>query len=189
VSSRTLRAIRDSDFVFENSQARVIANRNSPEIKLAGVEIGPFEEGKEYEVYYWIAQELQKSGMAHCREDENMGAAGLYKIQWTERVQAPGQISKLPDDFYPRSRRYLAQLKKEIMKSPEKMREYEKVEQSMQDVINSRLKKVIAISSSPTQTEQTLRNLTREERYLYERLHRLVSEWRTQILEYGGTEE
>lgn len=189
MSARTLRAIKDSDFVFENSQARVIANRNSPEIKLAGVEIEPFEEGKEYEVYHWIAQELQKSGIAHYREDENIGAAGLYKIQWTERVQAPGQISKLPDDFYPRSRRYLAQLKKEITKSPEKMREYEKVEQSMQDVINSRLKKVIAISSSPTQTEQTLRNLTREERYLHERLHRLISEWRTQILEYEGTEE
>jgi hypothetical protein len=189
VSGRTLRAIKDSDFVFENSVAKVIANRNSPEIKLAGLSLGPFEEGNEYEVYYWVAKELEKAGIVHHRDEESLDAARLYKVQWTERVQTAGQISKLQDSFYSKSRRCVLGLKKEAAKDPEKIREYEKVKQLTQDIVNSRLKKIVSIASAPAQTEQILRNLTDEERFLYEFLYNLISRWRTQILEYGETEE
>jgi hypothetical protein len=50
-----LMRIKKLDFCFENVPVRVIADRNHPEIKLAGLSVGPFEEGNEYEVYYWIA--------------------------------------------------------------------------------------------------------------------------------------
>ena len=74
------------------------------------------------------------------------------------------------------------ELKQEIAKKPEKMREYEKVGQLTQDIINSRLKKIVALASAPAQTEQILRKFTREERFLYEEIYKLVSEWRTHIL-------
>ena len=38
--------IGNMDFSFEHSPVKIIANRNCPEIKLAGLNIGPFEEGK-----------------------------------------------------------------------------------------------------------------------------------------------
>ena len=41
--------IEKTDFCFENSLVRVIADRNSPEIKLSGLSLGPFEEGNEYD--------------------------------------------------------------------------------------------------------------------------------------------
>jgi hypothetical protein len=175
--------IEDLDFSFENSSAKIVANRNCPEIKLAGLNLGPFEEGNEYEVYHWVAQELEKAGIAHLREEDNLDSTKLYKIQWTERVQTAGQISKLPDDFYPKFRRYVASLKREIAKTPEKIREHEKVKQSIQDVVNTRLKKIIAIASTSTRTEQMLKNLTHEERFLYEHLYRLVDDWRRQIMQ------
>ncbi|RLI20993.1 hypothetical protein DRO45_02945 [Candidatus Bathyarchaeota archaeon] len=62
--------IKNLDFNFENSPVKVIANRNCPEIKLAGLTVGPFEEGNEYEVRYWIARELVKSGIARFRAEE-----------------------------------------------------------------------------------------------------------------------
>ena len=62
--AKTLRAITDLDFSFEHSLVKIIVNRNCPEIKLAGLNIGPFEEGNEYEVPFWIAQELEKAGIA-----------------------------------------------------------------------------------------------------------------------------
>ncbi len=189
MSTKALRVIKKSDLIFENSVAKVIANRNSPEIKLAGLSLGPFEEGNEYEVYYWVAKELEKAGIAHHREEESLDATKLYKIQWTERVQTAGQISKLQDSFYPKSRRCILELKKEAAKDPEKIREYEKVKQLTQDIVNSRLKKIVSIASAPAQTEQVLRNLTDEERFLYEYLYNLISKWRIQILEYGETEE
>jgi hypothetical protein len=177
--------IGNLDFCFENSTVKIIANRNYPEIKLAGLNIGPFEEGNEYEVKFWIAQELEKAGVARFREEECLDATKLYKIQWAERVQTAGQISKLPEDFYPKLRRYLAKIKEDSAKAPEKLREYEKSRHLTQDVVNSRLKKIVSLASAPPQTEQVLKNFTSEERVLYERLRKLICEWKAQILEYG----
>ena len=51
------------DFCYENSQTTIVANRNFAELKLAGLNVGPFDEGNEYQVYYWIAKELEAAGM------------------------------------------------------------------------------------------------------------------------------
>jgi len=174
--------IRNLDFSFENSLANIVANRNCPEIELAGLKVGPFEEGNEYEVQYWIARELVKSGIGRFREDEMLDSSKLYKIQWKERVQTTRQTSKLPEDFYPKLRRYIAELKEEITKKPEKVRECEKVGQLTQDIVNSRLKKIVSLASAPAQTEQVLKNFTSEERFLYRETFKLINEWRTHIL-------
>lgn len=177
------------DFIFENSTTRIIANRNLPEIKLAGLNVGPLEEGNEYEVHYWIARELEKSGIAHFREEEQLDSAKLFKIQWKERAQTAGQISKLPDDFYPKLRRHLAELKEQSVKAPEKMREYETFRSLAHDIVNSRLRKVVALASSPTQSEQITKNFTNEEKFLYNQLSDLIRTWRTRILKCDGDDE
>lgn len=180
--------IEISDFSFENSLVRVIANRNCPEIRLAGLDVGPFEEGNEYEVRHWIALKLEKAGITRSREEDLLDPTKLYKIQWKERVQTARRISKLPEDFYAKLRRYLADVEEDIAKKPEKIREYEKVKQVAQDIVNSRLKKIVSLASTPFQTQQILRNLTSEEKNLCDEIHRLVHEWRTQILKKEGGE-
>ena len=186
---KTLTTIRNLDFTFEHSPARIVANRNCPEIKLAGLTVGPFEEGNEYETFYWVALELDRSGIAHFREDENVCVAKLNKVQWTERVQTPGQMSKLPEDFYPKLRRCLAELKRETSRSPEKVLEHERGKHLTRDIVNSRLRKIVSIASAPAQTEQVLKNLTGEERFLYDQLYMLINNWRTQILECDEVQE
>ena len=178
--------IKNLDFCFENLLVRVTADRNYPEIKLAGLSAGPFEEGNEYEVYYWIAQELAEAGIVHFREDDLLNATTLYKIQWKERVQIAGQISELAEDFYPKLRRYLADIKAEIAKNPEKAQEYEKAKHLAWDIVNSRLKKIIALSSGPAQTGQLQKKFTCEERFIYEQVGKIISEWKAQILDFEG---
>ncbi len=188
--SRTVTTnIEIQDFAFENSLVRMVANRNSPEIKLVGLSFGPFEEGNEYEVHYWAALELGKSGIAHLREEEQMDASKLNKIQWTERIQKSGQICKLPDHFYPKLRRCLMESKENVAKDPDKMREYERTKHLARDIINTRLKKIVSIASAPAQTENVLRNLTIEEKSLYEHLHKTVNQWKAQILTYDEGNE
>ncbi len=189
MQTRASAEIRRADFIFKNSTVRIIANRNNPEIKLAGISVGPFEEGNEYEVFYWVAKELEKSGIAHLREDDCIDSAKLYKIQWKERAQTAGQISKPADDFYPKLRRCIRELRHEPSKTPEKVREYERVTQLAQDIVNSRLKKIVSLAAAPAQTEHTVKNLTNEEKFLYEQLSKLIQEWRTQIIECEETEE
>jgi hypothetical protein len=189
MQSKTLATIKNMDFNFDNSPMRIIANRNCPEIKLAGLSIGPFEEGNEYETYYWAASDLEKSGIVHFREEDIFSVAKLNKLQWTERVQTTGQMAKLPEDFYPRLRRCLSDLKRNSTSAPERMLECEKARQLTRDIINSRLRKIVSIASAPAQTEQTLKNLAKEERFLYDQLYTLINEWRTKILDYEREEE
>jgi len=189
MQSKSRATIKDRDFNFENSLVRITANRSCPEIRLAGFNIGPFEEGNDYEVYYWTALELEKAGIARFKGEEQLDTVKLNKVQWTERIQTTGQISKLPEYFYPRLRRRLSELRSEIPKDPEKLREYERLRQLTQDIANSRLRKIVSIASAPAQTENTLRNFTEEEKFLYERLYKLISLWRKQILEYNGGPE
>lgn len=181
--------IRDLDFGFEHSLVKVIANRNCPEIRLAGLNVGAFEEGNEYEIQFWIAQELERSGIARFREEERLDATKLYKMQWTERVQTAGQIASLPENFYPKLRRFLMELKESASKAPEKMREYEKIRHLAQDVVNARLKKVVLLASASAQTEQMLKNFTVEEKFLYTQLYKLINVWKTQILRHEKVEK
>ena len=180
--------IQKLDFSYENSTLRIIANRNCPKITLVGLEAGPFEEGNEYEVHYWIAQELMRTGIARPREGELLDTSSLYKIQWKERVQSTRQISKLPESFYPKLRRFLTQLSEEAARKPEKIREQEKIRHLIQDVTNSRLKKTIVLASAPAQTEQVLSSLADEERLLYDEIYKLVNEWRNAMFADRGEE-
>lgn len=61
--------IENVDFSYEHSPVKIIANRNIPEIKLPGIDVGPFEEGNEYEIQFWIAKELEKAGIARFRQE------------------------------------------------------------------------------------------------------------------------
>ena len=186
MSPDPLTFIGDADFIFKNTPVKIMVNRNCPKIELAGLKVGPFQEGKEYEVRFWIAQELKRAGIARFREEEMLDLVKLNKIHWKERVQASQQVASLPEDFYPRLRRYLDDLKSGAIKKPEKMSGYEKARRLSRDIINLRLKKIVALASSPAQTNQILGNLTREERVVYESLYGIISEWRAKILKIKG---
>ncbi|MEM1607380.1 MAG: hypothetical protein QW341_05570 [Candidatus Bathyarchaeia archaeon] len=170
-----------SDFMFENSLITVVAVKSSPKIDLIGFSVGPFEEGREYEVRFWVARELERDGLVRIRES-GLDAAKIYKIQWTERIQAVGQLSALPEDFYPRLRRLINELKAASRISPEKMREYEYVQNLAQDIVNCRLRKIVSLASIPMQEGQTPKNLTPEEKSLYDNVRQIVSEWRSKII-------
>lgn len=175
------------DFCYENSLVKIVANRNCPEIKLAGINVGPYDEGNEYEAYFWVAKILAEAGMVHFREEDILDATKLFKAQWKEGVQIPGQINELPEDFYPKLRRFLRDLKDQATQSQqsEKYQEYDRAKQLARDITNSRLKKIVALSAAPAQTDQFLKKMTREEKIVYEQLVKIIAEWKAKILDNG----
>lgn len=174
--------------MFENSLVRVVANRNAPEIELAGLKIGPLQEGVELEVRFWAALELAKAGVVRFRDEDTLDAVKLNKIHWKERVQTIKQISPLPDDFYPKLRRFMKDSKKKANSTPERLAEYDRIVRLSRDIVNCRVKKIISLASAPAQTDQFLKSLTTEERALYGRLYDIIAEWRNDILN-GGEED
>jgi len=182
LTQKSLTSIKDFDFVFENTPVKVLINRNCPEIQLAGLKVGPFEEGREYEVTYWVAHELERAGIARFREEHTLDAVKLHKISWRESIQQARQISPLEEDFYPKLRRYLANVKRGAVSNPDKMKEYEKITRLSHDIVNCRLRKIVSLASSPPQTNQILKDLAQEERILYQRLYTIINDWKSKIL-------
>ena len=135
MSTDPTKFIRDADFIFENMSVKVVANRNNPKIDLPGIKVGPFQEGKEYEVKFWIATELEKTGIARIRIEEPLDLMILNKIHWKERVQASQKLTSLPKNFYPKLRRYLKKLNEIAIKKPEKRSEYEKAKKEFESYI------------------------------------------------------
>ena len=64
----------------------------------------------------------------------------------------------------------------------EKIRDYERSMSLAQDIVNCRLKKIVSLSSSSLQMDQILRNLSREERSLYNDLFEMIGGWKSNIL-------
>ncbi len=173
--------VKYADFLFENKLTKVVALRNSPKIELASLAVGPFEEGNEYEVKFWIAEELEKAGIVRMG-GETITAIRLHSLLHKERIQSALDLSSLPEDFYPRIRRLVEELKRSSRSSPEKMREYENAQKLFKDIFNCRLKKIVSLASTPGQKSQALRNLTLEELQLYEELERIINDWRSEII-------
>jgi hypothetical protein len=182
VSDLPQMSIDDVDFDFENLPAKIVASQSIQDLQVAGVEVGPIAEGQELDTRYWVASHLVAAGLASFRDDEMMTFNVLYKTHWKEtKLQLGRRISSLPEYFYPRLRRYLRQLKEKASMDAMWASEYTNALRLAHDVTNCRLKKIVSLSASSAQTEDLLQNLSSEERLLYERLHAMVSTWRSKI--------
>ena len=180
-------SIKDADFDFENMLVKVVANRNNPQIELPGIKVGPFTQGKEYEVRFWVAKELEKAGIGRIRMDEPLDLMMLNKIHWKEaRVQTSQRVTALADNFYPKLRRYLEELNEAAIKKPEKRSDCEKAKKLSEDITRTRLKKIVSLASSSAKTRVLTENLTKEERALYNYLHETITKWRNEILKKQG---
>jgi hypothetical protein len=189
LSTDPVASIRDADFEFENMLVKVVANRNNPKIELPGIKVGPFTQGKECEVRFWVAKELEKAGIARLRLDEPLDLMMLNKIHWKEaRVQTSQRVTALPKNFYPKLRRYLEDLNEEAIKKPEKRSDCEKAKKLSEDIKRTRLKKIVSLASSPAKTRLLTDNLTKEERALYDYLNETISKWGKEILKKQGVD-
>jgi hypothetical protein len=179
-------SIEDVDFDFENSSIKIVALRNVQKLKLERLDLDHIEEGKELEVKYWIASKLITSGYANFQNDSLMTLTALYKVHWREtKLQKGRSVSSLPKYFYPHLRRYLNFLKDKTFTDATQSNEYNNALRLAQDVVNCRLKKLVSLSASPSQTEDVLQKLSKEERILYQKLHSYISEWKSKILKTG----
>lgn len=178
-------SVKDIDFEFENTPVKIVIDKDFPEMKIVGETIGPLGKGTEAEVKYWVALELVRAGVAHFHKAELLSLTSLQKIQWKETIQPGRQLSAIPENLYPKVRRYISELKRKSTKDASYANEFSKALRLAQDIVNCRLRKIVGLAASPGQTEAVLQNLCREERILYNSLHTIISEWRSKILEVG----
>lgn len=160
--------IQDADFRYQNTPVKIVANRDSPEIKLVGLSTGPFEEGTYYEEKFWVAEELVRSGIANFQEGQLLDLHTLLKNQRRLKIHSHTEFQRLPKFFYPKARRLLAQLKEKAMKDPENSMQLRNAMNMIKDVKRARQGKINTMARIGAVTEQMLEKLTPEEKVLYQ---------------------
>jgi hypothetical protein len=183
--AEALTTVDDIDFNFENSATRVIVTREIPEtprmVKLSSAKVG-----QEIEVPYWTARELVQLGFVRFRDEDKLDYNSLSKIHWRETIPSSRQLPALQPAFYCILRRHMVDLNQLSRQDQTKLRELERTESLVRDIVNVRIRKIVSIAASPTPSEELLQGLTYEERALYSVLNRTIEEWKSKLLELGA---
>jgi hypothetical protein len=174
-------SVDDIDFDFENSQIRVVVTRELPDTprmaKLSSAKVG-----QELEVAYWMARELVQLGYAKFREEDVLNYNSISKTHWRETIPASRQLPALQPNFYCLLRRHLSELHEKSKQDQVKLRELERTESLVRDIVNCRLRKIVSIAASPTPSEELIQGLTYEERALYSILNKTIEDWKSRLL-------
>jgi len=180
-----LNPFKISDIKFENSRVRLIAIKSIPKISIGDEQLGPVDENKYFEARYWVAEELVKNGFAKIVSGEDkLEMVDIQKAQIVETIQSPRHVASLPKNFYARLRKFLKNLRNESLSNPDKKAEFQKALQLAMDIVTSRINKILILSSIREKDESILKNLTFEERFLFERVYEEVNRWRNSVFDF-----
>ena len=174
--------VDDTDFDFENSQIRIVLTRDVPDLPAKLSRTLSAKTGQEVEVPYWTARELVQLGYARFREEDVLNYNSLSKIHWRETIPASRQLPALQPNFYCLLRRHVSDLKESSKRDQVKLRELERTENLVRDIVNCRIRKIVSLAASPTPSEELIQGLTYEERTLYTTLNKTILEWKTKLL-------
>ena len=175
----------DIDFDFENSQIRIVLTREIPDLSPKLSRSLSARVGQEVEVPYWTAKELVQLGYAKFREEDILTYNSLSKIHWRETIPASRQLPALQPNFYCLLRRHIVDLSELSKRDQVKLRELERTESLVRDIVNCRVRKIVSLAASPTPSEEMIQGLTYEERTLYAVLNRTIGEWKAKLLGSG----
>jgi len=184
--AEALMSVEDVDFDFENSQTRIIIAREVPDTSPKLSKFSSARVGQEIEAPYWTAKELVRLGYARFREEDILTYNSLSKIHWRETIPASRQLPALQANFYCVLRRHLAELREMSKADQVKLRELERTESLVRDIVNCRIRKIVSLAASPTPSQELMQALTYEERILYTNLNNTISEWKPKLLGQGS---
>ncbi|WXG41078.1 MAG: hypothetical protein WED07_09960 [Candidatus Freyarchaeum deiterrae] len=155
-------------FRFENSLVKVIVIKDYPKIQIGNRTLGPFVEGRETSLRLWEAAELVQQGVVRYKEETKFNVSELYKQSWSEANKP--QLQQIEPNFYQKLRMCY---KDPGMEDSEK----EKVEGMVTDLMSQRLSKILKIALKGGSRSEMVKNMTEEEKWLYDKLNSLIRSW------------
>ncbi|MEM2134005.1 MAG: hypothetical protein QXS27_09485 [Candidatus Jordarchaeaceae archaeon] len=157
---------------FENSPVKVIVVKDHPKIEVGKRSIGPFVEGREMTLKLWEAAELVQSGIVKYKEEIKFDISELYKQTWSESNKP--QLQQIDPNFYQKLRMYYSDPNVEDS-------EKKRVEDMVTDLVSQRLSKILKIALRGGSRSEMTKNMTEEEKWLYDRLNSLLRSWEREL--------
>ena len=170
-------SFRSPSLDYENNLVRCKAVRNIPEIEIVGFKLEAFETNREFNTFYWVARELARNGLIEY-VDEILDNNEWTQVHFKERINPAGPPSPLPDEFYPKAYQSFTSLE-----DTNNAINLNRTRARYRDILESRINRITRLASA--EAVSLTRLLQPEETSLYERVHRIVSDWRDSMREIG----
>lgn len=171
-------------FEFDNVSVRMVAVRKIPKMETSGLLLKGYEENEEFTVNLWVGKELIESGLARFT-GEAIESSELSRIHYNERMQPLDRLALLPERFYPRVYLSLSEMRRGIRGDLARIETYNRFLGMFRDILEGRLRKIVRLASLGASTDQ-IKNLTPEEKTLYEELSSILSGWRSTMMSLVG---
>ena len=168
---------RSPSLNYENNIVRCKALRNIPEIETVGFKLEAIEENKEFTTFYWVARELLRNGLIEYVE-EILDNNEWTQIHFKERINPAGPPSPLPDEFYPKAYQSFTSAE-----DANNLANLNRTRARYRDILESRINRITRLASA--EADSPIRVLQTEEIFLYDKVHRIVNEWRDSMREIG----
>ena len=168
---------RSPSLDYENNLVRCKTVRNLPEIEIIGLKLEAIEAGREFTTFYWVARELARNGLIEY-VDEILDNNEWTQVHFKERINPAGPPSPLPPEFYPKA--YQSFTTAEDLNTEVNLN---RTRARYRDILESRINRITRMAAAEAVSPP--RVLQPEETSLYDRVHRIVSDWRDSMREIG----
>ena len=168
---------RSPSLNYENNIVRCKALRNIPDIETVGFKLEAIEENREFKTFYWVARELMRNGLIEY-VDEVLDNNGWTQIHFKERINPAGPPSPLPEEFYSKAYQSFSSAE-----DSNNLTNLNRTRARYKDILESRINRITRLASA--EADSPTRVLQSEELSLYDKVHRIVNEWRDIMREIG----
>ncbi|MCF2138840.1 MAG: DNA replication complex GINS family protein [Candidatus Lokiarchaeota archaeon] len=164
---------------YIHQKVDVIVTKEFPSFHILGKHIGPFKLGHPMTIDQYIARILVEEGIVKFDDTKHLNRKGIQKINFQESTNP--ELGKIAENFiYTQAREQLEIMNKLYEQGKIPRQEFKQLLSDVNDLIRVRLAKInrLAVQTGRSQSE---RNLTQEERILFDEIASKINEWKTAL--------
>jgi hypothetical protein len=166
-------------FDFEEKPVLIKSLIDNPSVKIGKSTIKLIK-GSEFEVPLWIARILEEEKQAEIKRMKKFDRPFMQSLLWDESKTTT--LKELDPDFYPVVSLQIEKLAQKSETDPYALRDKERMEALLKDIISKRRYKIIKLSQTVGEPSLYIRNLTPEELWLFRNLKWQLQEWETSLI-------
>ena len=164
----------------ELSLVKVIAIDDIDETEIGGFKLEYKEAESKFDVPQWVASILVEKNLVKLADvgiDTELSTANN-----NEKMKGMFELSELKPEIYKRINFHLKNLRSRSNNDPVIFQESNKISTEFNDLINTRISKMVSIASLPETPDNIQKILTPEEYLLFNIVRSNIQEWRESIL-------
>ena len=133
--------------------------------------------GLKIKVPFWLANLLQREKLAELEDSEELDFPAIYKLALKEKEHI--DLQKINSFFYILMKEMFEEYNRRGKTAP--YRQKEAIEMKLRELMTMRLSKIIKIAEKGKNITVKVRNMTPEEKWLYDTVSAFVMKWKEMV--------